>query len=108
MLSAQGEERGGPDKNTGDALEAYGRCFGLAFQITDDLLDVEGDPAVTGKRVGKDSGKGKLTFPGFLGVAESRKRLRHLCEEAEEAIRPLGHGAEALSALVRMVVDRDR
>jgi geranylgeranyl diphosphate synthase type II len=96
------------DSETQAALDRYGECFGLAFQITDDLLDVEGSANATGKRVGKDSRKGKLTFPGFLGVDESRKRLRQLCEEAEEAVRPLGTRAEALSALVRMVVDRDR
>src|SRR5262249_48105265 len=85
MLKAQGAI-----PETQVALDRYGECFGLAFQITDDLLDVEGNASVTGKRVGKDSQKGKLTFPGFLGVDESRKRLRQLCEEAEEAVRPLG------------------
>src|SRR5262249_47976082 len=55
LLTAQGERPGGPDPAIGQALETYGRCFGLAFQITDDLLDVEGDSAMTGKRVGKDS-----------------------------------------------------
>jgi geranylgeranyl diphosphate synthase, type II len=104
LLTAQG----GVNSAAQTALDRYGECFGLAFQITDDLLDVEGSASVTGKRVGKDSRKGKLTFPGFLGVDESRKRLRQLCEEAEEAVRRLGARAEALSALVRMVVDRDR
>jgi geranylgeranyl diphosphate synthase type II len=108
LLAAQGERQGGPEPEAEQALTTYGRCFGLAFQITDDLLDVEGDAAVTGKRVGKDSAKGKLTFPGFLGVDESRKRLRSLCEEAVTAVRPFGPSGEPLAALVRMVVERDR
>ena len=107
LLTAQGERPGGPDRATQSALNDYARCFGLAFQITDDLLDVEGDAKVTGKRVGKDAPKGKLTFPGFLGVDESRNRVRQLCEQAEAAIRPLGPSAEPLAALVRMLVERD-
>jgi geranylgeranyl diphosphate synthase type II len=108
QLTAQGERPGGPDRTTQEALKTYGRSFGLVFQITDDLLDVDGDASVTGKRVGKDAVKGKLTFPGFLGVDESRKRVRQLCEQAEEAVRPLGPSAEPLAALVRMIVERDR
>jgi len=53
------------------ALATYGRRFGLAFQITDDLLDVEGDRRPDRQRVGKDSVKGKADLPGFLGVGES-------------------------------------
>ena len=108
VLTAHGERPEGPDRDTLTALNTFGRCFGLAFQITDDLLDVEGDADVTGKRVGKDAVKGKLTFPGFLGVDESRNRVRQLCEQAEEAVRLLGPGAEALAALVRMTVVRNK
>ena len=57
---------------------SYGRKLGLAFQIADDLLDVAGDEAAMGKRVGKDSERGKLTFPGLLGVEESRRRAQRL------------------------------
>jgi geranylgeranyl diphosphate synthase type II len=64
----------GADASQQAALERYGRKIGLAFQIADDLLDVEGDEAAMGKRVGKDSEHGKLTFPGLLGVEESRRR----------------------------------
>ena len=68
MLAAQGERPGGPTRRPATRLDAYGRRFGLAFQITDDLLDVEGTSRQAGKRVGKDAARGKLTYPGLLGV----------------------------------------
>jgi geranylgeranyl diphosphate synthase type II len=91
-----------------EALEEYGRQLGLAFQIADDLLDVEGSEATTGKRVGKDSGHGKLTFPGLLGVEESRRRAEQLINEAGLALEPLGRAAERLKALARFVLERNR
>jgi geranylgeranyl diphosphate synthase type II len=90
------------------ALEEYGRKLGLAFQIADDLLDVEGSEAAAGKRVGKDSGHGKLTFPGLLGVEESRHRAERLIDEAGFALEPLGRAAERLKALARFVLTRNR
>jgi geranylgeranyl diphosphate synthase type II len=107
-LAAQGEQPGGPDPALFEALDGYGRCFGLAFQITDDLLDVESSAERTGKRVGKDAARGKLTYPGFLGVAESRARAERLCREAEEHLRSLGAGGGRLTALVGMIRARDR
>jgi geranylgeranyl diphosphate synthase type II len=98
----------GPDSATLEAFDAYGRAFGLAFQITDDLLDVESSAEQTGKRVGKDAARGKLTYPGFLGVAESRLRARRLCREAHDALAPLGPGAARLADLARSIVERDR
>src|SRR5438105_3051553 len=56
------------------ALDRFGRAFGLMFQITDDLLDVEGDAGRAGKRLGKDARRGKLTYPGLLGLDESRRK----------------------------------
>ena len=82
-------------------FDDYGRCFGLAFQITDDLLDVEGTADQTGKRVQKDAGRGKLTYPGLLGVAESRLRAERLCREACDALAPLGTFAARLAQLAR-------
>lgn len=108
LLAIQGERAGGPDAALSQALEIYGRCFGMAFQITDDLLDVEGDATAAGKRVGKDAARGKLTYPGLLGVEESRRRVESMVEEAGEALRPLGQPAEPLAALVRMMGKRDR
>ena len=91
-----------------EALDAFGRPLGLAFQIVDDLLDVGGVEAATGKRVGKDHGRGKLTFPGLLGVEESRARAQHLIDEACTALRPLGPPAAGLESLARYVLERDR
>jgi geranylgeranyl diphosphate synthase type II len=108
VLSAQGERPGGADLATLAMFDAYGRAFGLAFQITDDLLDVESSAEQTGKRVGKDAARGKLTYPGFLGAAESRRRAQRLCREAKDTLAPLGPAAERLTALAWSIVERDR
>lgn len=105
---AQGENPGGPAPWCLDSLDEYGRCFGQAFQITDDLLDVEGDAAQTGKRVQKDAGRGKLTYPGLLGVVESRRRAHRLCGEARAHVQALGTKGERLAALTHLVSERDR
>ena len=91
-----------------ESLVEYGKHLGLAFQIRDDLLDVEGDESRVGKRVGKDAGRGKLTFPGLLGVDESRRRVERLVARACDAIAPLGPAADGLEALARYVMERDR
>jgi geranylgeranyl diphosphate synthase type II len=88
-------------------LAAYGRTFGLAFQIADDILDAEGDEVTMGKRVGKDAGRGKLTFPTIVGLEESRGRAAALASEAAEAVHGLGGQAAALEALARWIVARD-
>jgi geranylgeranyl diphosphate synthase type II len=98
----------GADAAQTAALAEYGRRLGLAFQITDDLLDVCGQQADVGKRVGKDADRSKLTFPGLLGVAESRRRAEQLSQEAREALRPLGSRAGNLEALARYVLERNR
>jgi geranylgeranyl diphosphate synthase type II len=89
-------------------FDGYGRCLGLLFQITDDLLDVEGHAEQAGKRVGKDAARGKLTYPGLLGLAESRRRAQRLGDEARAHLRPLGPDADRLLALVDFVRQRDR
>ncbi|MEX2114018.1 MAG: polyprenyl synthetase family protein [Pirellulales bacterium] len=89
------------------ALEAYGQRIGLAFQITDDLLDVRGDAASMGKRVGKDSDRGKLTFPAVLGIEESERRASQLIDEACAALEPLAPHAEPLLALAHYILERD-
>jgi len=90
------------------ALERFGQKIGLAFQITDDLLDVDGDESNLGKRVGKDSKQGKLTFPGLLGIDESRNRARGLIDEACAALAALGEDRFRLDALAHYVVERNR
>jgi geranylgeranyl diphosphate synthase type II len=89
------------------ALDRYGKAVGLAFQIVDDLLDVQGDETKLGKRVGKDSGLGKWTYPRFLGVDGSRRRARQLAEEAVAALAPLGPGGDYLRGLALALLERD-
>ncbi len=107
-LAAQGERPGGPEPALVAALDGYARCFGMVFQITDDLLDVEGDAAQTGKNVHKDAARGKLTYPGLLGVPESRRRAEDLVRQACDFLRPLGRAGQRLDALVRFILARDR
>ncbi len=90
------------------ALDAYGRRVGLAFQITDDLLDVRSTESATGKRVGKDAQRGKLTFPGLLGIDQSAQHAEQLIAEACEALAPFGVRADGLLALARYILERDR
>jgi len=97
-----------PNPHAMEQLDTFGRMFGLAFQITDDLLDVEGSSVNVGKKTGKDAERGKLTYPGLLGVVESRRRAVQLCEDAVAAVRDLGPAAEPLAQLARFVVERDR
>jgi geranylgeranyl diphosphate synthase type II len=108
LLAAQGERSGGPDAALEACLDGYGQCFGQAFQITDDLLDVEGTLEKTGKRVHKDAARGKLTYPGFLGNEESRSRAQTLCRQAQARVASLGAAGEKLGALVQLILDRDR
>ncbi|MBI2806495.1 MAG: polyprenyl synthetase family protein [Planctomycetes bacterium] len=108
VIAAQGEHTDGPVRDLLDRLDVYGRCFGLVFQITDDLIDVEGNVADSGKQVGKDAARGKLTYPGLLGVEESRARAAALTQQALEAVSPLGAAGEPLLELMRFVLARDR
>jgi geranylgeranyl diphosphate synthase, type II len=107
VWAAQGERPGGPDPSLLERLDAYGRCFGQAFQITDDLLDVEGSAEQTGKRVHKDAARGKLTYPSLLGPADSRRRAEQLCRQAQEHLAFLGPAGQRLAALVQLVMERD-
>jgi len=89
-----------------ERLDTYGRCLGLVFQITDDLLDVTGQSSQTGKRVNKDANRNKLTYPGLLGIDESRRRAAQLAEEARRVVQPLS--AKHLDELLMYVLQRDR
>lgn len=98
----------GADSDRLVALRRYGRRLGLAFQITDDLLDVRGDSATVGKRVGKDSEQGKATYPALLGVEASVRRAQQLVEEACSELLPLGAKGAGLEAVARYVLERNR
>ncbi len=93
----------------GDAepLERYARALGLAFQIADDILDVTGDTAKTGKRVGKDAEAGKATFVSLLGLGAARDRAKALVAEAEAALSPYGDRADTLRDAARFVISRE-
>lgn len=97
---------GNVDASIQSRLSAYAECIGLAFQIRDDLLDVEGDPALLGKACGADQLLRKATFPGLLGIEASRKRALDLVEEGLENLQPLGDEADLLRFLARYIVER--
>ena len=88
------------------ALERYGSAVGQAFQIADDLLDLEGDTALVGKQTGKDAAAGKATMVSALGVAKAKARLRDLVAEAEQALAPFGASAAILIEGAHFVADR--
>ena len=88
-------------------LGRYANALGLAFQIADDILDVTGDAAVAGKRLGKDAAAGKATFVSLLGLDGARARAKALVTEAEAALLPYGAAAENLIAAARFVIARD-
>ncbi len=90
------------------ALERYGRAVGEAFQIADDLLDIEGNSAVVGKATGKDEAAGKATMAGILGVAGAKARLEMLVAEAIAALAPFGAAASTLVTAARFVAYRNR
>jgi farnesyl diphosphate synthase len=89
-----------------DSLNHYGVALGRAFQIADDLLDVEGDAAIVGKSTGKDAAAGKATFVGALGVEGAKAQLRGLVTEAEAALARFGESADILKAAARFVAER--
>lgn len=89
------------------ALRTYGTALGLAFQIKDDLLDIEGDTATIGKPQGSDQARNKPTYPALVGVEQCRVWLVELQQQAVMALEPFGTRSEALVALAQYVIDRD-
>ena len=87
-------------------LERFGAEVGLAFQIQDDILDVDGDAALLGKSTGADAARSKPTYPSTVGLAASRNRAKELRDMAIAALAPLGARAAALEQLAGFVVDR--
>jgi farnesyl diphosphate synthase len=87
-------------------LAAYAADFGLAFQIRDDILDVEGDPEAAGKRLRKDEGRGKATFVSLMGLTGARQRARDLVQSACDTLAPYGSAAENLRLAARFAVSR--
>jgi geranylgeranyl diphosphate synthase, type II len=87
-------------------LDQYARALGLAFQVVDDLLDVEASTEQMGKRTGKDQAAGKATFPSLLGLDQSWQFARRLEQQAQEALREFGANADPLRAIATFVVER--
>ncbi len=97
---------GEADPKQREALDRYGSVLGEAFQIADDLLDVEGDAATVGKATGKDAAVGKGTFVSVLGVDQAKARLKALVGEAEDALAPFGRDGDILKMAARFVAER--
>lgn len=89
------------------SLRGYGQCLGLAFQIADDLLDVEGNEAKAGKRLRKDEHAGKVSFVTVLGPERARAQAHLLTEQAKEHLRPFGADASVLHAIADFALTRD-
>ncbi len=97
---------GGGNRQEVTILTGYGEKFGLAFQVTDDLLDVEGETAEMGKPAGSDERRGKATYPALLGVAAARKWAQALVDQAVRDLEPLGAEAEPLAEIARYLLVR--
>ena len=89
-----------------DAVRRAGESLGLAFQIVDDILDVEGSLAELGKTAGSDVRKKKVTYPALHGLDASKRKARELIEETKRVLEPLGQSAEPIRALADFVFER--
>jgi geranylgeranyl diphosphate synthase type II len=99
---------GGGDANQTDALGLYGERIGLAFQISDDILDVEGDSAVMGKGSGSDEKKKKATYPALVGLDRSKEIQAGLVDEAIGELAQFGDRAEPLRLIARHIIERKK
>ncbi len=91
-----------------DALTEYGEAVGLAFQIVDDILDVEGKREVLGKETGVDALKGKATYPSIVGLEESKRRVRELVDRAVSSIAIFGKRGWALASIAHFIAERSQ
>ena len=98
----------GADEAQMQALSRFGACVGLAFQIDDDLLDVEGDAQEMGKQTGMDAQRGKMTWPALFGVVQSRARSQELWSQAEDALGSFGERAWFLRAFAETLRNRKK
>jgi len=102
-----GARLGGATKPQLEKLSDYGRALGLAFQVTDDILDVEASTEQMGKRTHKDESRGKATYPALMGLEQSHEFARSLVARAHSALTSLGERAEPLRRIASYVVERN-
>jgi geranylgeranyl diphosphate synthase type II len=102
-----GVKLGGGNEETLRALTHYGQRIGLAFQIVDDILNVEGKTELLGKRTGSDLFKGKATYPSLLGIDSSRRMAGELMESAIDVLHPFGAGVEPLKEIAKFIILRE-
>lgn len=103
-----GAELAGVDVTRIQLLESYAQNIGLAFQVRDDILNVEGDPEIMGKAVGTDEHRRKSTYPSVMGLAESQNFAAKLVQNALQALKTFDHKAEPLRAIAQYVLKRNR
>jgi len=103
-----GGKLGGGSEEAIESLSSYGRTIGLAFQIIDDVLNVEGEEEVLGKSVGSDAGRGKATYPGVLGINKSKETADAFINTAISSLKRFGDKAEPLKKIARYIGDRKK
>jgi geranylgeranyl diphosphate synthase type II len=99
---------GGGDESQIKAITSYGQKIGLAFQIFDDILDIEGDSKTMGKTTGSDEQKGKITYPAVVGLSRSKVIQSELVEEAIESLRAFDRSADPLRQIARYIIARKK
>ncbi len=105
---ASGAILGGADESQIEAITSYGEKIGLAFQISDDILDIEGDSKTMGKQAGADEQKGKMTYPAVLGLNESKRIQSELVQTAVLDLQEFGSRAEPLRQIARYIIKRKK
>lgn len=98
----------GADQAAQNKLDHYAKCIGLAFQIQDDILDVEGDTAALGKNSGADAERDKPTYPSLLGLEQAKQRAQELVDDAKTSLAEYGNEADTLRLIADYIVSRDR
>lgn len=106
FAAAAGAILGHASNEAKHALNNFSHDFGLAFQITDDILDIEGDRETTGKAVNKDQSHGKATFVSLMGLNEAKAHVHFLCEQAKGHLKMFGKQAECLEQLIDSIENR--
>ncbi len=99
---------GGADTRQIESLDRYGKYIGLAFQVKDDILNVEGDPDLMGKAVGTDKARNKSTYPSLMGLEKAKKFAENLVKKARNELKPFDSNGEALKAIASYILERKR